>query len=60
MRKLRKIIGLASLLMIAGITTTSFADALSEGKIALEQKKYSDVEKELIAKKDFDLTKGHL
>jgi len=39
---MKKIFGLASLLMVAGITTTSFADALSEGKIALEQKKYSD------------------
>jgi hypothetical protein len=28
--------------MVAGMTTVCFADALNEGKTALEQKKYSD------------------
>ena len=39
---MKKIFSLASLLMIVGITTTCFADALNEGKTALEQKNYSD------------------
>ncbi len=39
---MKKILSLASLLMIAGITITCYADALSEGNKALEQKNYSD------------------
>ncbi|MCX6062131.1 MAG: hypothetical protein NT103_07790 [Campylobacterales bacterium] len=39
---MKKILSLASLLMIAGITTACYADALNEGNTALEQKKYSD------------------
>jgi hypothetical protein len=39
---MKKILSLASLLMAAGIMTACFADALSEGETALQQKKYSD------------------
>lgn len=39
---MKKILGLTSLLIIAGVTTSCFADAYDEGKTAYEQNRYFD------------------
>jgi uncharacterized protein len=39
---MKKILSLASLLMVTGVATSCFADTYDEGKTAYEQKRYSD------------------